>query len=422
MKSLASVFVVLLLAPALLADDAASFEGKSVAQWQAVLGGKDEKPRAHAATSLARIGPPAADAIPALAKALLNSPKNEDLRVDAAIAIGKIGGKGEEWRRPHIPPRHVPDEPAGEPGKGDEPKAPDPPKDPAAEKRSAILRDQAVPALVKALQDPCEDVRTNATRSLGLIGEEASAAIPALVKALGEKAQNVRRNAIAAFQTVPGPPEIVIPVIGKALADADATVANSAARALMSLGPKALPALKDLEAALARDVEKTRSTLPDIAGHAGPGQWPTLSCNLCLALGGIGKGAAPALPTIFRVLKAVNVPARNAALQAIDGIRSDPEKSVAVLIPVLQDPDPSVRGLAPLVLAGFGPDARPALPAIEKLRDSSSGNIRKNAEAAIDRIAGKAVATGAGEELPAEPGGFTTYGGSSGGTVEVWRD
>ena len=304
MKRHAAAILVLLAAPAARAEDVGAWEGKTVAEWRTVLVGKDEKQKPRAAAALARIGPAAVDAIPELAKAL-GSTKNEDLRVNAALALGKVGGAGELGM--HLPLRGLPGHPPGAPGgEGDpDPEAPDAPeggdpagapaptKDPAAEKGSAVVRDQAVPALLKALRDPCEDVRTNAARSVGLLGEDASAAIPALVKALGEKASNVRHNAAAAFETVPGPPETVVPVLGRLLADADATVANSAARALAVLGPKALPALKELEAALARDVEKPRSSfggvpgLPGgvrIPGEGGFGQTPTLSCNLCLAL------------------------------------------------------------------------------------------------------------------------------------------
>ncbi len=412
----AGLLLALLAVPCALAGDS-TYEGKSVAEWRAVLAGKDGKQRPRAAASLARMGAAAEEALPDLSKALSGSAKDEDLRVNAALALGKIAGPPDARFRSRIPGS------PGEPGGGEAPPpGPEPAKpDPSAEKRAKVLSAQVVPALLKGLKDPCSDVRSNAALSLHLLGEGAAGAAVALVKAMGDGSRNVRRNAMLALGTVPGDPEKVLAALAKGLSDADATIANSAADGLASLGPKALGALESLRAALRKDCASPRSAMDAPMGLAGLPDWPTLSCNLCLALGRMGKEAAPALPEVFLALKAKNLQSRNAALQAVSSIRSDPEKSVAAVVPLLEDRAEEIRALAPLVLSDFGPDARSALPALEKLRDSSTGRVKQNAEAAIDRIGGKAVATGEGATAPETPAGYTITGGAGGGSVEVWR-
>jgi len=409
-----------LLSPARAAEDG-TYEGKDVAQWLAVLQGKSEKERPRAAAALARIGRSAMEAIPALAKAL-GSAKNEDLRVNAALALGKVGTADDEMTS-RI--GKLPDLPGGMP----HPETPPPAADPAAAERSESVRKTAVPALVKALADPAMDVRTNAAFSLGLFGEDGAGAAKALLKALGDKDDSLRANAAVALTAMPNAPEDAVPALGKMLADSYAGAANAACNALRARGAKALPVLKQIEEALVREVEKPRfqgpkGLPPGLGAQVGRGSFggmPPISVSLCLLLGDLGKDAAPALPALFKALKATHDGVRNAAIQSIGSIRSDPEKSVAALTGVLEDSNEANSGLAALTLADFGPDARPALPALKKLFERSSGVLKQNAEYAIDRIGGKAVATGEGEVRPAPPGGSTTHGGSSGNTKEVWR-
>lgn len=70
-------------------DAAEKYEGKSLAEWIALLGDKDDLVRSDAADAVAKYGPNAKAAVPALV-ALLKNP--DDLSfIWAAMAIGKIG-------------------------------------------------------------------------------------------------------------------------------------------------------------------------------------------------------------------------------------------------------------------------------------------------------------------------------------------
>jgi HEAT repeat protein len=108
-----------------------------------------ERPDTYVVVSaaLARIGPAATEAIPALVSEL--SSPDGGRRWRAARTLGRIG-----------------------PGAAD-----------------------AVPALVAALGDPSEGVRLRAARALGRIGPDARSAAAALQRATGDSDAGVRREA-----------------------------------------------------------------------------------------------------------------------------------------------------------------------------------------------------------------------------------
>ena len=117
-------------------DAAAKYDGKTLAQWVARLGDTDDLARSAAADAVARYGPNAKVAVPALI-ALLKNP--DDLSfAPALMAIGKIG--------------------------------------PAA--------GEAVDPLVKLLRDRRADVRASAAGTLGQLGPPAGKAVPDLIAAL----------------------------------------------------------------------------------------------------------------------------------------------------------------------------------------------------------------------------------------------
>ncbi len=104
-----------------------------------------------AAEALRGIG---AVSVPALSRALGDA--RENVRVGAAIALGKLGREGLE----------------------------------------------AVPALVRALSDPKENVRWCAVNALGAAGPAASRAVPALREALHDGDEDVRRGAAQALERI----------------------------------------------------------------------------------------------------------------------------------------------------------------------------------------------------------------------------
>src|SRR5262249_62246384 len=123
-------------------------EDKTIAEWVKPLGSPDVNTRRAAAFALSRVGPGAADAVPALGAALKE--RDEAVRYYSAVALGKVG--------------------------------------PAAK--------GAIPALIAALQGPESIVRGAAGTALSGIGKEA---VPALAKGGRHKDPQVRRGSVQAL-------------------------------------------------------------------------------------------------------------------------------------------------------------------------------------------------------------------------------
>jgi HEAT repeat protein len=141
--------------------------------------------RAHAADSIAEMGPAAQAALPALLEAT-NDP-DERVRCRAVIAYGWVG-RAEADLEPILKALKYGD----------------------AEIRRCAARalswcgKAAVPALIEALRDPDVVVRSDAAYSLGSIGPEARDAVPALNEAVKDPA--VANTAGAALTLIRGTP------------------------------------------------------------------------------------------------------------------------------------------------------------------------------------------------------------------------
>ena len=99
---------------------------------------------------------------------------------------------------------------------------------------------EAIPSLLKALEDPSGNVRRSATEALGNLGSVD--AVPGLLKALEDPENYVRRSAIEALGTL-GSRE-AIPGLLKTLEDSNDYVRGIAAKALGKLGGvEAIPGL-----------------------------------------------------------------------------------------------------------------------------------------------------------------------------------
>jgi HEAT repeat protein len=130
------------------------YEGKSVAELQALLADPDPGQRAVAAHGLSRHGPAARDAVPQLAR-LLGDP-DAQVRVGAATALAAVG------------PEAV----------------------------------AAVPQLTSALGAGEAGLRRQAALALGKIGPGARAALPALEKLRRDETHIVRQAAEEAVRSI----------------------------------------------------------------------------------------------------------------------------------------------------------------------------------------------------------------------------
>lgn len=140
----------------------------------------------HAAWAVAKLGPPAKDAVPALI--LLLRSQNEESLWAATSALGSIGSSA----RDAVPPLRE----LATTGKGES-------KGRALQALGRIAPSEAVPVLVKALQDPDPDARYVAAQTLGELGPAAKSARPALAEALKSADEFTKEAIQEALRKIP---------------------------------------------------------------------------------------------------------------------------------------------------------------------------------------------------------------------------
>ncbi len=167
---------------------------------------KHPQVRARAAAIIARIGPPAKDAVPALIEALDDA--NSETRIEVLLALGAIGSGAEV----------------------------------------------AVPEVTRALDDPDMNVRYAACCALGKIGGPACSAADELLENLsGVDRVLAVSSAWALARLDPRCPKIAakaVPVLIKALEESNPLVRLQAAETLKLFGPLAKDAVPALKGAL----------------------------------------------------------------------------------------------------------------------------------------------------------------------------
>ena len=237
--------------------------------------------RCAAAEALARLGPAALDAAPALVGAL-NDP-DIGVRWHAAVALAAIGPGAVEPLNGALRST-VPETRQGAA---------------LALGRMGPGAAGALHALLGALEDPEAGVRERVAESLGLIGQGAAASVGPLVRALADPDPYVEGRAAEALGRIGAE---AVPALAAALADRERTVRWCAAIALGRVGERAGEAVPALAKALDDADDNVR--------------WSAV-----IALGNIGPRAAGAVPALLRSLHDQDGDVRwgaNLALERID--------------------------------------------------------------------------------------------------------
>jgi FG-GAP-like repeat/HEAT repeats len=188
------------------------YDGHSLRYWVEALDSPDAELRYQAIDAVGRIGPDAAEAVPALATILQNAPKRGH-RINASLALTKM----------------------------------------------APATRAAVPALAGALNDEEPLVRMNAALALFRLGAEARPAVPALLEALRDKknqmypggfALSIQEMLMLAVGRASAGSAVAVPVLTEGLRSTQGIgVRLAAARALGEVGPEARsaePLLREL--------------------------------------------------------------------------------------------------------------------------------------------------------------------------------
>ncbi len=191
-----------------------------------------------------------------------------------------------------------------------------------------------VPALAALLDDPSPKIRRMAAQTLGKLGKPAQPAFARLASLLKAEQPEIREAATSALGSLELDAPTLKPYLAKALRDEKQEVRRAASRAIQRLGPEG------------------SILVPDI---------------ILLA------GSKETLKSAERLLRPFDATAPDA-------------RAVPELIEQLRHDQEAVRLLAIKFLKLSGPAAKDAIPALERLRSDPKDEVRKQAEAALERI------------------------------------
>jgi HEAT repeat protein len=312
-----------------------------------------------------------------------------------------------------------------------------------AEQRAAIpaiiadIGQAATPTLIRALDDPDENVRYVAVASLGrlrvldaipelasLQKDRSDLVRQCLVEALGmigiadgSKPRKVPRRRVVSFlrrwllrrkgrpvqvKRHPGLhlPALTIGVLRAALADPIAGVRLQAARSLGHLGAAAGDAVSDLIGTLHDCDEAVRCQAAEALGLIGAEAErsvdalvqlladlsPVLRTAVARALGAFKRKAEKAVPALVPLLHDHNETLRQAVAESIGAIGALQEDAVRLLGEGLASEDNMVRARTAEVAGAIGPPAAEVTPMLIEALDDSNDRVRAKAVQALGRI------------------------------------
>jgi HEAT repeat protein len=261
-----------------------------------------------------------------------------------------------------------------------------------------------VATLRSALADSSMAVRTQAARSLGLVGTAAIAAAPDLIALLPEGDEGVRCQAAEALATLGGSPADTVAALVRLLEDPVPVIRTSAAKALGALKGKAALAIPALLPLLQERDEAVRQAVAEAVGQIGTLQEeaiPTITEGLlnrdnvvraetAEVLGTIGAPAAEATCALAEALEDPNDRVRAKAAQALGRMGESAAEAVPQLVRALRDKDNWVSALAAEALGEMGDFATTGIPALVRSLRHINPQVRANAAQALGKMGDEA--------------------------------
>lgn len=217
----------------------------------------DARVRSAAAWGLAKIGPGAVAALPALTKALREDPEPQ-VRAEVAHALGALGAGA---NRPAVPKLFEALSDTSETVRF---------RAAQALSKTNLAAPADVPQLSARLQSPHPYVRSFAAWTLGNMGSAAHDAIPALIAALEQDESFARSGAALALAKMGAVAKAAVPALLEGLKSPDHHRRRNAAKALGKIGPEASAAVPSLVEALKDEDQRVRSQVARALGRIGP--------------------------------------------------------------------------------------------------------------------------------------------------------
>ncbi len=297
---------------------------------------EDERARPWAVILIAELGPAAAEAVPALLEAATD-PRPE-VRREALLALGKFPDAAS--RVVPIAMANLADEDltvryaaAGALGM----------LGPAAVPAEAAIRGVQRETTDEFLKAECAWVRARMHPNDRELQQQA---VEALIGAMQQGPPRLRIGAARALVELNADPEVVLPALSSALTAAEPEMVQNAVEALADLGPTVVPRVRR-----AISIENLRS--------------PALA-----VLAQLGPQAADAVPEVIGLLTADAEPVRQQALLTLAAMGPKAQSAVAAVAGLLADKSPELRSAAAYALGSIGPPAQATVPRlIQQLKD-----------------------------------------------------
>jgi HEAT repeat protein len=233
--------------------------------------------------------------------------------------------------------------------------------------------DSAVPALAAMVNDPQLLVRCGALLALGQIGSLTEITVPLLEDSLCHAEPLIRAHAAAGLGELGAAAEPAVLELVTLTKDPNVFVRRAAGQALVNLGPHAKSALPDL-------ISRLRNRNSYLGSHFGLHK----SGYVQLA-GGDAHLKIDGFPEVLQAIGPAAVPLLMEALR--DESLYARSKAAEILGRMALD-DPTLQRSAVLALGKMGPEAKDAVPALQKLGAARSLNDRTAAREALKRITG----------------------------------
>ena len=402
--------------------------------------------RRHAAEALGNIGSHAQPAVRALAHTL--GDVSSQVRVAAALALQTIGPKDDDVRaavvevisQPDKETRRAAVEALGTVGEGKDvaPTLLSALKDPeplvrraaaeALQQRGATVAEQAVPALLAALND--EEIDTYAANALVAIGGHSPLVVQELTKTMADSDFDLERKAVQILQQIDATPAAIALV--RLVCETDRSdVTDDAVAILSEIGPPAKETVALIvDANVNRSEWENRVGIAEILRDIGPAVVPELvaalgdphaHCRLMAiwVLGDYGPGAKDAVPALVKATHDLDKKCREAAFIALGRVGGDVDGRLTALLqsvsgrhgedsaaldklmeigqsalPVLRqglhDEKPAVRRGALTALGTFGINAPEVVPDVIPLLQDPDVYVRRDSVYLLHRYHGQA--------------------------------
>jgi HEAT repeat protein len=249
----------------------------------------------------------------------------------------------------------------------------------------------AVDTVVAAFRDEDVEVRQETARVLGTMDKNDKGVVPALVKALRDPAPAVRDQAGLSLQALRPDTEAVLNELTPLLDDKNLDARLAGIRLLAEFGPSAVPRLtallKDPEVAVWREASSTLEKLPAPVKVLFPALVPLLTDENVTArqnaVNILWRCGPQAVPHLLKALQDKAPTVRLAAVRSLDKVTADTKEIFPALVQALEDEHPAVRGSAAATLGRFG---TPALPHLRLALKDKDFAVRQYAVLALGQV------------------------------------